>query len=57
MYNVYYMKMRKGSDSINTFSMNRNGTEDAQNTNTCFHSIVSFGFSKVYEKEVAHSNH
>ena len=55
MYN--YMKMRKGSDSINTSSMNRNGTEDAQNTNTCFHSIVSFGFSKLYEKEVAHSNH
>ena len=51
------MKMRKGSDSINTSSMNRNSTEDAQNTNTCFHSIVSFVFSKLYEKEVAYSNH
>ena len=34
--------------------MNRNDTEDAQqNTSTCFHSIVSFGFSKLCEKEQA----
>ena len=42
--------MRKGSSSINTSWMNRKLTEDAhQNTSACFHSIVSFGFSKLHE--------
>ena len=51
------MKRRKGIKTINTSCKNRNDTEDAhQNTSTCFHSIVSFGFSKLNEKEVAYNN-